>query len=182
MTADLILRAQSGDPDAFAELYATHREFLLNVARKRVPGEAEDIVQEAFVRALRYLHQWRDQGRGERAWLTTITVNVCADWGRRTACRPVDLIDPTGHDERVDPAPLPDEVAATGEVRDRLVDAVRALSTDQLDAVALHYLGDVSVRDAADRLGISRQALLSRLARARKTLAGLLADRGLAHA
>jgi RNA polymerase sigma-70 factor (ECF subfamily) len=157
MTAELMHRAQAGDIDAFGELYAEYHAHILAMALKRFPDEAEDIAQDTFVRALRYLHHWRDQGISPRGWLSTIAANICIDRARLAARRPApsffelelqELEEAVGPDERT-----PELAAVRGEVRRDLRELLGVLSDDQRLAVSLRYLEDLPVREIARRMG-----------------------------
>lgn len=76
--ADLIGRARSGDCDAFAELVNQHQRFVYNLAFRVVGNEheAEDLAQEAFVRAWMALPNFREQSRFS-TWLYRIVTNLC---------------------------------------------------------------------------------------------------------
>lgn len=75
---DLVQRAQEGDSEAFGELVEAHQAFAFNVALRAVDNsqDAEDIVQEAFVRAWKSLAGFRVQARF-RTWLYRIVINLC---------------------------------------------------------------------------------------------------------
>ena len=75
---DLVQRAQEGDSEAFSELVLSHQQFAYNVALRAVNNnqDAEDIVQEAFVRAWKSLSRFRLEARF-RTWLYRIIMNLC---------------------------------------------------------------------------------------------------------
>jgi RNA polymerase sigma-70 factor (ECF subfamily) len=75
---DLVRRAQEGDNGAFSELVLSHQQFAYNVALRAVNNnqDAEDIVQEAFVRAWRSLSRFRLEARF-KTWLYRIVMNLC---------------------------------------------------------------------------------------------------------
>lgn len=75
---ELIRRAQAGNADAFAALVTEHQRFVYNLALRTVgdPNDAEDIAQEAFVRAWLALGNFRGQA-GFRTWLYRIVINLC---------------------------------------------------------------------------------------------------------
>ena len=75
---ELVRRAQTGDADAFAELVAEHQQFVYNLALRTVGDthEAEDLAQEAFVRAWLALPNFRGQSQF-RTWLYRIVTNLC---------------------------------------------------------------------------------------------------------
>ncbi len=75
---DLVRRAQEGDNGAFSELVLSHQQFAYNVALRAVNNnqDAEDIVQEAFVRAWRSLSRFRLEARF-KTWMYRIVMNLC---------------------------------------------------------------------------------------------------------
>ena len=75
---DLVLKAQEGDSGAFSELVRSHQQFAYNVALRAVNNnqDAEDIVQEAFVKAWRSIAKFRSDARF-RTWLYRIVMNLC---------------------------------------------------------------------------------------------------------
>ncbi len=79
----LVRRAREGDYDAFEQLFERHRllvyRFAYQMAGKR--DDAEDIVQEAFVRAYQNLHRYRDEAKFT-TWLLRIVTNLCTDQAR----------------------------------------------------------------------------------------------------
>lgn len=84
----LVRRARDGDYDAFEELFERHRLMVYRFAYQMVPrrDDAEDIVQEAFVRAYQNLHRYRDEAKFT-TWLLRIVTNLCTDQARMTSRR-----------------------------------------------------------------------------------------------
>jgi RNA polymerase sigma-70 factor (ECF subfamily) len=78
--AEWVRRAQGGDTEAFANLVTEHQSFAYNLALRAVgdPHEAEDIAQEAFVRAWQALPNFRGQAQF-RTWLYRIVTNLCCN-------------------------------------------------------------------------------------------------------
>jgi RNA polymerase sigma-70 factor (ECF subfamily) len=76
--AELVRRAQAGDTQAFAALVTAHQRFVYNLALRSLSDahEAEDVAQEAFVRAWQALPQFRGQSQFQ-TWLYRIVVNLC---------------------------------------------------------------------------------------------------------
>lgn len=79
----LVRRARDGDYEAFEQLFDRHRLLVYRFAYQMVPrrDDAEDIVQEAFVRAYQNLHKYRDEAKFT-TWLLRIVTNLCTDQAR----------------------------------------------------------------------------------------------------
>ena len=127
--------------------------------------EAEDLVQEAFVRAAAAGQKFIALDNPE-AWLRTVAINIQRSrWRRlRNFSRIRDQV-------AAPPTDLP-------ALEDRLdvVEAVRALPESQREVVALYYLADLEVAVVAQTLGIPEGTVKSRLSRGREALAVILAD------
>lgn len=84
--AALLAAARNGEEAALRSLLETHRARVVRLAAYvlRRPDEAEDVAQEAFLRAFRNLHRFRGEGPFS-AWLAAITVSLCRDRCRRAA-------------------------------------------------------------------------------------------------
>jgi RNA polymerase sigma-70 factor (ECF subfamily) len=119
---------------------------------------AEDASQEAFARAL---FRWRRLAShpAPAAWVTTTALNVA----RRQLRRRPEL-------------PLADPAAGGGEDRLAVVEAIRALPSRQQEAVALHYLLDMTVAETATAMGVDEGTVKTHLSRAREALARALAE------
>ena len=117
--------------------------------------EAEDAVQDTFLRFLEKQPQFRDEGH-EKAWLLTVCANGCKSRLRQRKRRPTE--------ELLDTYPAPDE--ESGEV----VEAVFALPANQRAAVHLHYYEGYSTQEIARILGQRPGTVRSHLSRARETL------------
>src|SRR4051812_234343 len=83
--AGLVLRAQSGDREAFATLFERHHPAILRLCAARLRrDDAADVAQETFLRAWRCLGSL-DDGARFYPWLSVIARNACSDAGRRAA-------------------------------------------------------------------------------------------------
>lgn len=91
--SQLIDRAQTGEPEAFSELYAMHWPTVATLAGRRTgdPSAAEDLAQEVFIRAMGNLDRFENFGGGLAPWLTTITINSSNDYHRMGARRPKEV-------------------------------------------------------------------------------------------
>ncbi|MDQ1425127.1 MAG: hypothetical protein QOD72_2625 [Acidimicrobiaceae bacterium] len=161
---ELVSAALGGDGDAFGALVARHRRDALRVAYGIADGEADDVAQDAFVKAYRNLRQFR-VGGSFRAWLLTIVANEARN-RRRSFLRRSALVlrvrdTPTGGD-----ADDPEDAAVRGARRQVLVDALVRLSDRDREVLALRYFAELSEVEMAAGLGCAPGTVKSRLSRA----------------
>lgn len=85
---DLVRRARNGDFSAFEALFERHRALVYRFAFQMAPrrDDAEDMVQEAFLRAYQNLHRYRDEAKFT-TWLLRIVTNLCTDQARMATRR-----------------------------------------------------------------------------------------------
>ena len=146
-----------------------HLDAAFNLARwiTRNDHDAEDVVQEAMLRAYRFC----DSLRGEpRPWLLAIVRNACFSWLR--ANRPADLAG--GLDDEAAPADEaagPEMLAEREFDRRRLNEAIAALPAQFREVLVLRELEDLSYKDIARVVGAPMGTVMSRLSRARRLLA-----------
>ena len=148
-----------------------HLDAAYNLARwlTRDPDDAEDVVQDACVRALRYVGSLR--GGGGKAWLLTIVRNAFYDWVSRN--RPPEVVPDGGEaiGEAVDGEAVGPEEAAMRKSDARvLADALATLPLQFREAIVLRELEDMSYRDIARVIGVPIGTVMSRLARGRALL------------
>ncbi|MGQ0663551.1 MAG: RNA polymerase sigma factor [Pseudomonadota bacterium] len=169
---ELMRLAGAGDRAAFAGLVERYLKRAASLAG-RIAGnrsDAEEIVQEAFLRTWLKAPDWR-AGAGFPTWFHRVLVNLCLDRKRRPALAPLEAAG-----EVADPGPNGFAHAARDETARRVAAAMAALPERQrLALVFCHYQGMSNV-DAASILDISVGALESLLVRARRTLREALAD------
>ena len=157
---ELVLAARRGDPVAFAALVAPARRRMVAVTARIVGvDDAEDIVQEAMIRAFLGLSRLRDPERVE-AWLTAVAVNVAKMWLRSRASQ-ARAVAAAG---RVRPSPQ------ERELLDVVREALELLPEGQRDVVLMHYIDDLTCQEIAHLLGTTPAAVRVRLHRARTQL------------
>lgn len=160
----------------FAETVMPYLDDALNLARWLTGNatDAEDVAQEAALRAFRAL----DRGRPEspRAWLLAITRNTAFTWLARN--RPKALVlsadpEPAGEIE-ADPATAPD-AAMIAQADAALVEAALAgLALPYREVLVMREINGLSYRDIAEATGVPIGTIMSRLARARKLMCAAL--------
>jgi RNA polymerase sigma-70 factor (ECF subfamily) len=170
--AVLIERAQGGDGYAQEVLVRRYLDAAYNVAFARMgeSADAEDVVQDAFIRALQSLDECRDAERFG-AWLMQIVRNRANDVLRRQKVRAACSLD------EVAPPAAPDRtdaLAEQGEVEARVEQAMEGLTRLQRAVVQLHTLEDWSHAEVASRLGITEGSARVHLFNARKRLRAAL--------
>ena len=184
--ADLVPLLQRGDRGAFATVIQRHNQRLYRVARSvvRDDSEAEDIVQETYVRAFAAIGTFRGEA-GLATWLTRIALNEALDRARRL--RPqvelavVDAAEnrmegsmtsfrsPTGAD--------PEQAAAQAEIRRLVESAVDELPAPFRSVFVMRDIEEMSIEETAAYLDLKPETVKTRLHRARRLLRDRLEDR-----
>lgn len=156
--------ARAGDAEAFGRLYDLHVNQIWRYVSRRVAQrcDAEELVSETFLRALRGIGGFRKRpGGGFAAWLTTIAGNLVRDFYKSSAYRAESrTVGLEGYlvaadaDPRVDPC----EVALVNDALDVIVVAMGWLSAGQRACVRMRYFQGLSVEETARRLGLNESA------------------------
>ncbi len=157
-------------PSLFEQTLLPHLDAAYNLARwlLRHDHDAQDAVQDAFLRAYRGFDRFR--GGDGRAWLLTIVRNVCFSRLRenRRAGEP-EAFDEDSHGATIAPAEL--NAAAWRETREELLQqALDRLPPEFREVIVLHEIEGLAYREIADVVGIPIGTVMSRLARARQKL------------
>ena len=139
----------------------------------RNPTDAEDAVQETFLRVLRHRHML-DEIRDQRVWLVRIVWNVVLDRKRRAKTRPE--TDDVSELARVLPSNglSAEEVAAAAEHHAHVLGCVERLPVKERQVLMLSAFDELSSVEIAMVLGITESSVRSRLFRARNLMAGML--------
>ncbi|MER6621080.1 MULTISPECIES: sigma-70 family RNA polymerase sigma factor [unclassified Streptomyces] len=175
----MIARVRAGEPEAYAELVRAHTGIALRAAAALGAGaDAEDVVQQAFVKAYCALGRFRD-GMAFRPWLLSIVANETRNTVR-AAVRRSGLADREAAFMEAEPV-IPestDPAVATLETERRgaLVSALEKLSEEHRLVVTYRYLLEMDERETAQALGWPRGTVKSRLNRALRKLERLLPD------
>lgn len=168
---DAVLAVRAGDRDAFGALVRSHERRLygLCLTMMRDPAAAEEVAQDAFVRAYEHLDRF-DEDRPFYPWLATIATRLAQSRLRRRAR----LAAREGGTLDLDRAPAgtPDPLAhavASDRAR-RLWERVAALPSGERTAVYLYYRQGLKVADVARTLGVTSGTVKTLLFRARRHL------------
>src|ERR1044072_938723 len=162
----------------FEEAVMPHLDAAYNLARwlTRNEADAQDMVQEAYLRALRFFGGFH--GTDARAWLLTIVRNTCYTWLKRSRSSELsgDLDEVMLTKESDEPDP---EVSHVLKVQSQLIsEAIEKLPIEFREVVILRELEELSYKEIATITGIPIGTVMSRLSRARKRL--LVCLRGVA--
>lgn len=178
--ADLVARAQDGDPSAFGEIYDRYSETVYRYIYFRVNNAqlAEDLASETFLRALRRISSFSWQGRAFGAWLVTIARNLVVDHFKSGRYR-LEIVKPDvlGTDSpETDPTTSPETAALEKLTNATLLTAVKKLNPDQQECIVLRFLQGFTVAETARTMGKNEGAVKALQYRAVRTLARLLPD------
>jgi RNA polymerase sigma-70 factor, ECF subfamily len=182
---ELVEGARGGDPEAFRELVVRYQRRVYAVALGIVKDRdlAWDVSQEAFVRVHQHLSEFREES-SFATWVHRITARVAIDVLRKERpSRRSDVADvPEAVLREAAPGVLatalgtdPRETVLRGELSARLNEALGALPDVHRTILVLRELDGLSYEELAERLGIPRGTVMSRLFHARKKMQALLA-------
>jgi RNA polymerase sigma-70 factor (ECF subfamily) len=181
--AAIVERAQRLEPAALEALVDAYACRLFGYLYRMTGShaDAEDLLQEVFLRMVRTIGEYQHDGRFE-AWLFRIGTNLARDRLRRRRARRTVQFAPTGHDGKDEPAELgviasdgdPSARLAKAEDRDRLQAALSQLSEPERQVVMLRHFSHMSFREIAEAMGTPIGTALARAHRALSRLRALM--------
>lgn len=163
------------DRERFELLVMPHQDAAYNLARwlLRSRTDAEDLTQEALIRAYRFFTGF--QGRDARAWLLQIVRNACYTWLEKNRAAELSIeFDETLHHGG---SPTPEEAAVAASERERLMRALEKLPPRSREVIVLRELEGCSYKEISVITSIPIGTVMSTLARSRERLQQLLAPR-----
>jgi RNA polymerase sigma-70 factor (ECF subfamily) len=176
----LVEQVLAGNPASFELLMRRHNERVYRAARSivRDEGEAEDVMQQAYVKAFTHLRQFNGLARFS-TWLTRIAVNEALARVRRRERYEV-FDDEKTAGKAVMPnesAGDPEHLAFAGELRRLLEWAIDRLPNGMREVFMLREVEGLSTEEAAECLAVSQDVIKTRLSRGRAMLRELLLER-----
>lgn len=175
----LVERAKAGDLNAFGELFEqTHRRIYQYIRQMvSTPEDAEDLTQEVYLRAWSGL-KGLQASEAFWVWLHRIARNAVLDRGKRAQLDTASLDTAYSRDEDdeadsleiVDWSGNPERVVLTEATQEAVRQAIRSLPEIHREVVTMHHLEGMEVSEIAQVLGVPKNTVLSRLARAREAL------------
>ncbi|HEX4022684.1 MAG TPA: sigma-70 family RNA polymerase sigma factor [Acidobacteriaceae bacterium] len=179
----MIAAILGGETQVFHDLIRPHERsaYLMALSYMKNEADAEDVAQEAFVRAFRNLASFRAESKFS-TWLISITLNEARTRLRRKMLVPMDSLDtPPDEDQHVSPALLrdwreiPSEAVERGEIRKLLQDAIACLPDIYRQVFMLRDVEEMNINETAAALNVSVPSVKVRLHRARMMLQKQLA-------
>jgi RNA polymerase sigma-70 factor (ECF subfamily) len=178
--AAAVARARAGDSDGFRALVERHSRNVFRLAYRMTGNEhdAEEVVQEAFLRVYRRLDQFEERAHFG-SWLYRITANCAYDLlrsrQRREALAETDGLDGDATQYAVSGAPAPDRLAFSAEVRRKVRSAMTRMSTLERSAFVLRHFEGMSIEEIGRALDLDQSAAKHSIFRAVRKLREALA-------
>ncbi len=181
--AKMIASILAGETQLYHELVRPHERsvYLMALSYMKNEADAEDVAQEAFLKAFRALSSFRAESKFG-TWLISITLNEARNRLRRKSAAPMQSLDvPPDEEGAVSPALLrdwrevPSEALERSEVKQMIASAVEALPEIYRSVFVLRDVEELSVNETAEALSLSVPAVKVRLHRARMMLQKQLA-------
>lgn len=174
---ELILSARSGNPNAFTGIVEAYQKPVYSLCYRMMGNavEAEDAVQETFLRAFTQLQRY-DLARSFKTWLFAIASHHCIDRLRRRRVQylPIDDEPLLIHPALWEKQPGPEESALRREENLRIQTLLAGLAPESRSAVVMHYWQGLSYEEIALATNTTVSAVKSRLHRARLSLGQML--------
>lgn len=182
-SADLIRRAQSGDPEALTQLVLSQQHYVYSIAMSvlKDPDDAADLTQDAFIRLFRALPQYNGESRFT-TWLYRLVVNLGRDELRRRG-RQVPIAPPAVDDDEYDQVASvadddrwsdPDQALDSQELRGDVRRALEQLEEHYRLVLTLYYFDDMKYTDIAEVLNMPLNTVKSHIRRGKERLAAIL--------
>ncbi|MBD0383904.1 RNA polymerase sigma factor SigW [Paenibacillus sedimenti] len=175
--ARLAKLARNGDRNAFAELVELYKDKIFHLAYRMLNNkqEAEDAVQETFLRVYTNLHRY-DENQKFSTWIFRIGTNLCIDKLRRrknTYSLDAEMPDGEGNDYYAmlpSHEDTPEKQVIVSETQEQIREAIETLPEKYKSVVVLRYLHDMSLQEIGDVLQMPVTTVKTRVHRGREYL------------
>lgn len=182
-SAELIYRAQAGEPEALTQLVLSQQHYVYSIAMSvlKDPDDAADLTQEAFIRLFRALPQYNGESRFT-TWLYRLVVNLGRDELRRRG-RQVPIAPPSADEEDHDQLASvadddrwadPDQALDSRELRGNVQRALAQLEEHYRLVLTMYYFDDMKYTDISEVLGLPLNTVKSHIRRGKERLAAIL--------
>jgi RNA polymerase sigma factor (sigma-70 family) len=160
----------------FEEQISPHLKSAYNLAKwlTRRHEDAEDIVQEAFLRAFSAFESFR--GEDARPWLLTIVRNTSMTWLKRNRTAGATIGFEQSLEDPIERSPDPEEILLISCDREQVTQALEQLPSDFREAVVLREMEGLSYREISAIIGVPLGTVMSRLSRGRDSLRRILSS------
>ena len=180
-----VRKVQRGDASAFEELVAAYEKNVYNLALRMTgsPEDAEDMAQEAFLKAFNSIQSFRGDSKFS-VWLYRIVSNVCLDFLRKRSKRQtvsLSVEDEDGEEvqfDLADTAQSPEALLEKKLTRESVQRGLRQLPPDARQILLLREIQGLSYEEIGETLGLEPGTVKSRIFRARKRLCAFLLAEG----
>ena len=180
-----VRKVQRGDASAFEELVAAYEKNVYNLALRMTgsPEDAEDMAQEAFLKAFNSIQSFRGDSKFS-VWLYRIVSNVCLDFLRKRSKRQtvsLSVEDEDGEEVQIDladTAQSPEALLEKKLTRESVQRGLRQLPPDARQILLLREIQGLSYEEIGETLGLEPGTVKSRIFRARKRLCAFLLAEG----
>ena len=172
-----VLQSRDGDPAAFEALIRMHQRMIHSLTFRMTGSlaDAEDLAQEAFIRAYRQLDSYRGTARFS-SWLYRIAVNVCLNWRQRETRR--EQVHASWAESNDALRPEPESSAGEDALGQEVQSALMQLPAKQRAAIVLTVYDGHNHAETAKILGCSETTVSWRVFAARRKLKRLLSSQG----
>jgi RNA polymerase sigma-70 factor (ECF subfamily) len=157
----------------FEEVILPHLNAAYNLARwlTRNEQDAQDVVQEAYLRAFRFFDGYHG-GEDGRSWVLEIVRNTCFTWLRREKRNLTAVFDESAHTSHAPGSHRPNQEEALVEDAKRTIlrDCIEGLPEEFREVIVMRELEEMSYRQIGEATGLAAGTVMSRLSRARKRL------------
>ena len=176
----LVTEYLSGDERAFAQLIKRHLRGVYSFALRSAGGEADDIVQDIFLKVWKNLKRYEPQSARFKTWLMRIARNTVIDYLRKKKSFTFSDLEDGRDDSRLgnvpDPEPLPDEVFARAHDIREVQSMLEKLPPLYREVLLLHYMNHLSFEEISSILDVPANTVRSRHHRGLLRLRNLLTE------